>query len=280
VGVRQASREAADKSWVDRAARVGVAVRGVVFFVLAYLVARIASGALGGSSTGKSASGSGVAQAVAAQSGGTVMVFLLGVGLACYAAFSALDTVLHSDDSSDAKRWAKRVHGGFRTAVYAAFSVYSLYTAFRPQNQSGKSEHENKEQAHWSAKVLSWPAGWVWLGLLGLGLLIGAGVLVVTGVRRSFLDDLDEHRMTARAKSLATWTGVAGHIGRAALYGSAGWFVGQAAIQNDPSDSQGVDGSLRSFADNAAGAAFLYAVAAALVAFGVYMFVEARYRRV
>lgn len=278
--LRRASREAADRPWVDRTARVGLAVRGVVFLVLAYLVARVAGGALGGSSTKTSTTGSGVAQAVAAQTGGTALVFLLGVGLACFAVFSALDTILHTDDSSDAKRWWRRVQGVFGTAVYVLFSVYALYTAANPQNQAGSSRHENRQQAHWSAEVLGWPAGWVWLGLFGLGLLVGAVVLAVMGVRRSFFQGLDEHRMGPRATAIATTTGVAGFLGRATLFGTAGWFIAQAAIQNDPSDSQGVDGSLRAFADNAAGAALLYAVAAALAAFGVYMFVEARYRRV
>jgi Domain of Unknown Function (DUF1206) len=280
VGVRRASREAADRPWVERALRAGVAVRGVVFLVLAYLLARIASGALGGSSTKASASGSGVAQAIAAQPGGTVMVFLLGVGLACYAVFSALDTILHSDGDSEAKRWGERIHGAFRTTVYAAFSVYAFYTAFNPQSRSGTSKHQSKEQTHWSAKVLSWPAGWLWLGALGLGLLIGAVVLAVWAVRRSFLDDLEKQRMGSRAMAVATGTGVAGYLGRAALYASVGWFISEAAIKNNPKDSQGVDGSVRTFADNGVGAAFLYIIAAALVAFAIYMFLEARYRKV
>jgi hypothetical protein len=280
VSVRQASREAADRPAVERAARTGLAVRGVVFLVLAYLVARIASGALGGSSTKAAASGSGVAEALAAQPGGTVIVFLLGVGLACFALFSALNTVLHTDDSSEAKQSWLRVQGGFATVVYGAFSAYAFYTTFNPQTSSGTSRHENKEQAHWSARVLGWPAGWFWLGALGLGLLIGAVVLAVLGIRRYFLQGLEEYRMPPWAKRWAVVTGVVGYLGRATLFASAGWFISEAAIKNDPSDSQGVDGSVRSFADNTAGAIFLYVVAAALISFGIYMFFEARYRRV
>jgi hypothetical protein len=280
VGVRRASREAADRPWVDHAARVGLAVRGVVFLVLAYLVARIASGALGGSSTKTAASGSGVAQALAEQPGGTAIVFLLGVGLACFAMFSALDTVLHTYDPSEVKRFWRRVQGGFGTVVYAAFSAYAFYTTFNPQSRSGTSRHENKQQAHWSAQVLGWPAGWFWLGAFGLGLLIGAVVLVVMGVRRSFFENLDQQRMGRQATVLAATTGVIGYVGRATLFGCAGWFISEAAIKDNPSDGQGVDGSIRAFAGNAAGAGFLYVVAAALAAFGVYMFFEARYRRV
>ena len=251
-------------------------MRGVVFLVLAYLVARIASGALG---TKTAASGSGVAQAVVAQSGGTVMVFLLGVGLACYAGFSALDAVLVAE-SSAAKRWAKHAQRGFRTVVYGSLSFYAFYTAANPQNSSGSSKQENREQAHWSAEVLSWPAGNLWLGALGIGLFGGAAYLAWKAVSRKFMDDLDEHHMSSGAKQLGTVTGIAGHLGRAAVYGLVGWFVTQAAVQNDPKDSQGVDGSVRSFADDPGGATALWLIVAGLIAFGVYMFVEARFRDV
>jgi hypothetical protein len=277
VGVRRASREAADKPWVDRAARIGLAVRGVVFLVLAYLVARIATGAL---SKKTAASGSGVAQAVVAQTGGTVMVFLLGVGLACYAGFSVLEAALVAE-SSDAKRWVKRAQRAFRAVLYGALSVYALYTAVHPQNDSGSSRHEDREQAHWSAKVLSWPAGNLWLGALGIGLFAGAAYLAWTAVRRKFLEeDLDQGRMGHGAQQVATVTGIAGHLGRAAVFGLVGWFITQAAVQNDPKDSQGIDGSVRSFADDPGGATTLWVIAAGLICFGVYMFFVARYRKV
>ena len=114
--IRTATRDAANKTWVKRAARIGLAVRGIVFLVLAYLVAQVASGALGSGGTSKAVSGSGVAQAVAAQTGGLIMVFLLGVGLAFFALFSLLEGALHQNESSDAKRWAGRAKEWWRAA--------------------------------------------------------------------------------------------------------------------------------------------------------------------
>jgi hypothetical protein len=207
-------------------------------------------------------------------------VFLLGIGLAFYAMFSVLEATLHQNDSSDAKRWAGRIKNGWRAVVYGAFSVYAFYTAINGQSSSGSSKQENAKQAHWSARVLNWPGGALWLGALGVALIAAAAYFVVEGVRRSFFDDLDEARMSARAKTLTTVTGVAGHLGRAAIYGMVGGFILSAAIENDPSNGQGVDGSIRDFADNAAGAAVLYVIAVLLAAFGVYMFCEARYRKV
>ena len=53
-----------------------------------------------------------------------------------------------------------------------------------------------------------------------------------------------------------------------------------AAIEDDPSNGQGVDGSVRILAENSAGIVLLWALAAMLVIYGLYVFVEMRYRRV
>ena len=69
-------------------------------------------------------------------------------------------------------------------------------------------------------------------------------------------------------------------MGLATLLDGGPVLVTQAAVQNDPKDSQGVDGSVRSFADDPGGATALWLIVAGLIAFGVYMFVEARFRDV
>jgi hypothetical protein len=59
-----------------------------------------------------------------------------------------------------------------------------------------------------------------------------------------------------------------------------GGCIMSAAVEDDPNHGQGVDGSVRLLAGNAAGVVLLWALAAALVMYGAYLFVEARYRRV
>jgi hypothetical protein len=79
---------------------------------------------------------------------------------------------------------------------------------------------------------------------------------------------------------LAVTLGTIGYLGRAGLFAIVGWFVLSAAIENDPDKGQGVDGSVRRFADSAAGPYLLWVLAAALTAYGLYTFMEARYRKV
>src|SRR5690242_14363593 len=59
----------------DRAARVGLGARTVVYVLLGYLVAQIALGALGQPGSSQPATAQGAAQAIAAQTGGRVVVF-------------------------------------------------------------------------------------------------------------------------------------------------------------------------------------------------------------
>jgi hypothetical protein len=279
--VRRAVREAADEPWIETAARAGVVARGLVYVVLAYLIARIASGALGGASTGNAASGPGIADAVAQQTGGRVVLFVLAAGLVCYALLSLLDAVVrHNSERSRLKRWGGRAVSAWSFVLYGTFSGYAFATALSGRTRNGTARTEDARQAHWSARVLRWPAGWFWLGLLGAVLLVVAAVLAWQALRGTFRDNLDTRRMSRRTKRVALVVGGLGHLGRAALFAIAGWFIGAAALNDKPSDGQGVDGSVRRLAANAAGATLLYAVAVALLGFACYLAVEARYRRI
>jgi hypothetical protein len=91
---------------------------------------------------------------------------------------------------------------------------------------------------------------------------------------------LEKSRMSRRTRRFAMATGCTGDLGRATLFGTVGWFVTSAAIENDPQHGKGVDGAARMLADNGAGGIFLVVIAAALVCYGLYLFVEARYRKV
>jgi hypothetical protein len=278
---QRTAQAAADSDLGERLARIGLASRGAVFVVLGYLVVRIAFGALGSASSKHSASGPGVAQAIAAQPGGRVILVVLGVGLALFALFSALDAILHHDDEDDAKkRWANRAVAAIGVLVYGVFAVYCIYAAVSGSTSSGSAQQSDNQQTQWSAKVLNWPGGSIWLGLLAL-VLFGIAIFhVVEAIRRTFLDRLERGRMSARAWKYTVVTGTIGYLGRAALFASVGWFVMSAAIEDDPQHGQGFDGAARRLADNGVGGVFMVVVAAALICFGLYLFAEARYRKV
>jgi Domain of Unknown Function (DUF1206) len=74
--------------------------------------------------------------------------------------------------------------------------------------------------------------------------------------------------------------GVAGFVARGVVYGLIGVFLVRAAYRYDPEDAVGVDGALSEIAQASYGPFLLGLTAAGLFAFGLYSFVEARYRQV
>jgi hypothetical protein len=279
-GRRKLVRGLERHDWLRRALRVGLASRGVVYLALGYLVARIALGALDGAGTQHQASGPGVAQAIAQQNGGQAVLVVLAVGLLLYALFSLVDALLHHDaESPAAKRWGDRALSGWGFVVYGLFSGYCFVTAASPpKGPTAPKSHQQDTQ--WSARVLGWPGGQFWLALLGFVLLGIAAFLLSRTARRSFRDRLPREDMGPWTWRLAIVLGTSGYFGRALLFGVVGWYVVGAAIEDDPHHGQGVDGSVRLLARSTAGPPLLWVVAIALMLYGLYMFVEARYRRV
>jgi hypothetical protein len=269
----------AASSWGDRALRVGLAARGVVFLIFGELVARVALGALGQPSTSKPAAITGVPQALAAEPVGRPLLVLLAVGMVLYALFSLVDAIRHhNDEDPAAKRWGDRALSAWGFVMYTALGGYSFAVALSAARTS--SARDNRQKAQWSAHVLHWPAGWLWLGLLGGVLLVMAAFLVSRAVRRSFRPRFERDRMSARVWGLANVLGIVGYLGRAVLFAVVGGCILSAAVENDPAHGQGVDGSLRILAGDPAGEVLLWTLVVMLVAYGSYMFIETRYRRV
>jgi hypothetical protein len=278
--VTETAEEVADSPWGDRLARLGLTARGVVYLGLAYLIARIAAGALGGAGS-KPASGPGVADALVTQPGGRAVVGILAVGLALYALFSLLDAILHHDDESNtAKRWGLRALSLWGFVLYGIFAVYCVYLAFSSSAGNHSASQSNQQKKHWSAEVLAWPAGWLWLALVAAVLFVISGFLLHRALRRSFASRLHRQQMTLFTWRLAMTLGVVGLIGRTLMFGTVGGFILTAAVQNDPNDGQGVDGAVRQLAQSGAGTAYLWVLAVLLAIFALYLFVEMRYRRV
>jgi uncharacterized BrkB/YihY/UPF0761 family membrane protein len=236
-------------------------------------------GALGQPSTSKPADLTGVPEALAAQPGGTVALFVLAIGMLLYALFSLVDAILHHDDEAPAsKRWGDRVLSAWGTVMYLALSAYSFDVAITGGHTS--SAKDTQEKTRWSSEVLRWPAGNWWLGMIGGLLCVIAAFLVSRAARRTFRPRLARRRMSSRAWRLAMILGTVGYLGRAMLFAVVGGCILSAAVEDEPSNGQGVDGAVRILAEGTAGVVLLWALAAMLFVYGCYVVVEARYRRV
>jgi uncharacterized protein DUF1206 len=250
------------------AGRAGFAARGVIYLLVGYLALRIAFGGEEGE-----ADRQGALHQLAEQPFGTVLLWLLAVGLACMALWRGARAVLGEGEGEDGA--GKRLASGARAVFYAAV-CWGTATFAAGSGGSGSSDEKSKD---WTATVLKQPGGrWI-VGAAGIGLCAAGAVIAYRALRREFLRKLETWRMGSRVETAVTAAGVGGGAARGAVYAGAGVFVIVAAVRFEPHRAKGVDDTLRAFAHTPAGPWLLVATAAGLVLFGLFSFAAARWRR-
>ena len=86
--------------------------------------------------------------------------------------------------------------------------------------------------------------------------------------------------MSDAEEAAATAAGVLGHLARAVVFTLIGLFLLRAAWEFDPKEARGLDGALMELSQQSYGDLLLGAAAVGLLAYALYCFVEARYRRI
>jgi hypothetical protein len=95
----------------------------------------------------------------------------------------------------------------------------------------------------------------------------------------NFRKQLKLREMSATEDKWATRLGRMGYAARGIVYAIIGIFLIVAAIYEDPREARGLEGALDALARQPWGSAVLGAVALGLVSYGIFKFVEARFRR-
>ena len=104
--------------------------------------------------------------------------------------------------------------------------------------------------------------------------------LVVEGVRRKFLKNLQTAQMSARTRRVVEWLGVIGTAARGVVFALAGVLVVEAAVRYKPSKAGGIDKALLTLRNQPFGEFLLILAALGLIVFGIYGLCEARWRKV
>jgi hypothetical protein len=155
--------------------------------------------------------------------------------------------------------------------TYSAIKLATGHTTTRSQNERA---HET------TAEILSWPAGRWLVGLAG-ACIVGAGLYNgYRGVTRSFAEKWAGDDTTDVVRRWATRVGVVGLLARLVVFSLIGSFAIKAAIEYDPKDAVGLDGALQKLTHQRYGPWLLGITAAGLLAYALFSFADARYRRV
>jgi hypothetical protein len=267
--VKDGAREAADSKWIDRLARLGLAARGLVYVVVGIIALQIAGG-----SENSQADKQGALQVLAANPVGKAAIVVAIVGFIGYALWRLTETIWGHTEDDGIKRWGKRGFSLFRAVLYTWFAISAIMLL---AGSSGSGS--DKTSKEWTARFMEQPFGRYLVIAVGVGFVAAALGLVWRGVTTKFDEKLKLGEMSPGMQSAVEKVGLVGNVARGVVFGIVGIFLVVAAVQFDPKKARGLDGSLRTLAGNDWGQVVLWAVAFGLVAYGVFSFAEARYRR-
>jgi hypothetical protein len=263
------AEQAAQSVWVERAARAGHVAKGALYVVVALLALQIPLH-LGGETTDRQ----GALRTIAQQPFGEVMLFALAAGLIGYAVWRFVQAFLDRDDEgTGAKGLAKRASYLGRGLLYLAFAVLALALVVG-WGSGGGNEQED------TARVFELPGGRLLVAVVGAGFLAAGVFNAYRSVTGKFRKHLRDHELGKAARGWMIVVGVLGHAARAVVFTLVGVFLLRAAWQYDAQEAIGLDGALRKVAQADYGGFLLGLVAVGLLAYGLFCFVQARYRAV
>ena len=264
-----AASRTANSSALEALTRAGFIGYGVVHLLFAWLALQIAFG-----TAGDDGDQAGALRTLAEQPLGKVLVITVGVGLLAMGIWQLLEAAVGHRAEQGKERIAERVLSGGRAAVY----LYFAYTALQVFQNASESSADKQEAL--SAKVMQSSGGQWLVGLVGIVVVgIGAG-MIFYGVTKRFEKRLKTGEMDFRTRTLARRLGMAGYTAKGAALGVAGMLVVAAAVTYDPEKARGLDAALHTLREQSYGQLLLIVVALGLAAFGVYCFLQSRYRKV
>ena len=255
--------------WIERLARVGYAAHGTVYALVGVLALRAAFGA------GEIANQEGALRWVLLAPMGKLVLGGIVLGLLAYAMWRLFQGLLDPEnEGTDVRGIAKRLDHALNGLFHASLAVSAGFLVLGASRGGGGTLDD------WTAHLMVQPFG-RWLTLIVGAAVVGAGLYqFYKAYRADFRDELKLGEMGAREDCWATRVGRIGYAARGVVFGLVGAFLMQAALQTAPGKARGLGGALRTLAGQPFGPYALGTVALGLLAYGAFMFVVARYRRI
>lgn len=253
------------------AARWGYLAKGVTYLLIGGLASMAAVG-LGGDNVGSKEAITHLAR----QPFGGIMLGLLGVGLFAYTLWRLTQAFFDTEDVGyGPKGIATRLGFVISGAVYAGLGVYCIDLLRNVAASSGDGSARDR-----TAELMSHPGGIYLVFAVGV-VFLGVGLRQIwRAITRSYLKNWHMRTMNDTQQRLAEAATRWGLSARGVVFLIIGTFLCIAAIRTDPNQAQGLGGALNVLARQPFGPWLLGIVALGLVGYGIYCFVNARFRDV
>jgi hypothetical protein len=237
--------------------RVGFAARGIMYLTIGFLALRL----------GRTEDGAGALEHLTGGSAGKLLLAAMAAGFLAYGIWRLTEAAIDSEGhGSGAKGIAVRLGGAVSGIIHFLLSFIALGLATGSGGGSGGGTQGG------AAAALGLPGG-------QLVLALAAAALAATGLLqlvKAYKGDFLRHLKPAAARlEWVSWTGRAGYAARGVVFLLIAWFFLQAALESRASQAGGMGEALSSLPRTAQ-----MVVAAGLLLFGLFSFVEARYRRI
>ncbi|MDG4824355.1 DUF1206 domain-containing protein [Asanoa sp. WMMD1127] len=260
---------AANSSALEGLTRAGFIGYGIVHLLFAWLALQIAFG-----KPAAEGDQSGALMTLAQQPLGKFLVVAIAVGLLAMAIWQLSEALIGHQDEQGKRRVFERIASAFRTVVYAYFA-YTAWKVFKGAPSSAADSQQKKTE-----DLLSSGGGRAVVIIAGLA-LAGLGIgLVVYGVKKVFERHLKTGQMSPSTRQLSRRLGMAGYSAKGVAYGIAGVLFVVAAATYDPQKARGLDAALETLRGQAYGAILLTLMALGIAAFGLFCFLQSKYRKV
>ena len=259
---------------MEALARFGYAAKGFVYGAIGILALMTAFSVGGGKTTGTS----GALQSISQQPFGQILLILIAIGLVGYVIFRLVQAVNDPENKgSDAKGIFTRLGYLLSGIAYAGVAVNAALLAFGNSSSSGGSSSSKQD---WTATVMQQPLGRWLVGIAG-AVIIGIGFYrIYQAYKIKFRKKLNLSELDNKQEDWLVNISRFGIAARGVVFIMLGFFVVQAAHQSNPQKVKGLDGALYTLTQQPFGKVLLTLMALGLVAYAVYLLLQARYRRI
>jgi hypothetical protein len=263
---KRVAKQAAYSPVMDRLARLGYGVKGVIYITMGFIAFR---STFGRSST--PADQVGAIREFGRLPYAQILLWVILIGLLSYSLWSLIRAFLDPfHKGTDTQGLLAR--GGFLvsavTYAFFAFPTYDLIEGAATGSQTGKTQK-------FIAGVMSMPLGRVIVGGLGVAGIAAGLYQIYMGITLNFEREFKPYALTSEQLRVAKQVGRYGTMARGVVFALVGFFFVLAAYYANPQQARTFDGALDFLARQPYGLWLMGIIAAGLVAFGVYSLMSA-----
>lgn len=259
---------------IKKIARTGFVAKGTVYGITGVLTFMAAFN-MGGQKTGRLQ----VLEFLDKQTFGNILLILMGIGLACYATWRFIQSTKDPENiGDDTKGKAKRTAFFLSGLLYLGLAVLAVLRVINAGGGSGTGG--SGSQSAQQSSFLASETGLVIIGIVGAGIAIAGIFQFVKAYKNDYykkfdLMSLKEEKKRESIKKTAEF----GLSARGVIFLIIGFFALKAAFSSNPSEIKSTTEVFSFIQESSYGAWLLGLVAAGFVAYAIYMFLMAKYRK-